>query len=160
MDETPEPWNESYERLAPKLVLFARQWLPHPQDAEDVVQEAFIRVWKRRDAGRFNDAYFFAATRNAAIDHLRRSSRREQRDGEERALFEPMESPPALLPQDVEAALGALPSEQREAVVLRIWGGLSFAEIGEVTKANTDTAASRYRYGVSALRKFFEPVSP
>jgi DNA-directed RNA polymerase specialized sigma24 family protein len=71
-------------------------------------------------------------------------------------LFADTELPPALAAQDAEAALARLPFEQREAVVLRIWGGLGFSEIAEATGAPADTAASRYRYGIATLRKFFD----
>lgn len=152
-----EPWEQCYERLAPKLVLFARQWLPRAQDAEDVVQEAFVRVWKKRKGRDFADAYFFAAVRHASLDFLRGAGRRADRESSQTdGLFEPAESPPAVSPQDVESALASLPPEQREAVVLRIWGGLSFAEIAEITKSPPDTAAARYRYGIAALKKFFD----
>jgi RNA polymerase sigma-70 factor (ECF subfamily) len=160
MDETTtETWEACYDRLAAKLVLYARQWLRR-EDAQDVVQEAFVRVWKRRGKERVRDAYFFAATRHAAIDHQRSSSRRGHREAETSPLFAEPELPPALTTQDVEAALGRLPPEQREAVVLRIWGGLAFGEIGEATGAPADTAASRYRYGLAALRKFFDFTPP
>jgi len=159
MDETiTETWDACYDRLAAKLMLYARQWLPHREDAQDVVHEAFVRVWKGRGTERVSDAYFFAATRHAAIDHQRRNVRRGRR--EERvsqdSFFENPELPPALAAQDVEAALARLPMEQREAVVLRIWGGLAFPEIAEATGAPVDTAASRFRYGIAALRKFFD----
>ncbi|PTY01458.1 sigma-70 family RNA polymerase sigma factor [Verrucomicrobia bacterium LW23] len=153
-----ESWEDCYERLAPKLVLFARQWLPQQHDAEDAVQDAFVRVWKRAEEdGRYQDAYFYAATRTAALDFIRGNTRRAQRENEVCAgpLFETVDTPPALSPQDVDAALGTLPAEQREAVVLRIWGGLSFGEIGAITGAAAETATSRYRYAVAALKKFF-----
>jgi RNA polymerase sigma-70 factor (ECF subfamily) len=159
MDETAtETWDACYDRLAAKLVLYARQWLPHREDAEDAVHEAFVKVWKRRGRQHVSDAYFFAATRHAAIDHQRRTTRRGKR--EERLTRDPLfadtELPPALAAQDAEAALARLPFEQREAVVLRIWGGLGFPEIAEATGAPADTAASRYRYGIATLRKFFD----
>lgn len=159
MDETTtETWDACYDRLAAKLVLYARQWLPHREDAEDAVHEAFVRVWKRRGRERVSDAYFFAATRHAAIDHQRRTFRRGKREEQvsQDPLFQGPELPPALAVQDVEAALARLPFEQREAVVLRIWGGLGFPEIAQATGAPADTAASRYRYGIASLRKFFD----
>ena len=47
----------------------------------------------------------------------------------------------------------SLPVEQREVVVLKIWGGLTFQCIGEAIHASPDTAASRYRYALQSLRK-------
>ncbi len=70
-------------------------------------------------------------------------------------LFEPAagEDEQRLL----EAAIGALPIEQREVLTLKIWGELTFAEIGEALSIPANTAASRYRYALSALRKSMQP---
>ncbi|HSI86520.1 MAG: RNA polymerase sigma factor [Candidatus Methylacidiphilales bacterium] len=166
-----ESWESCYERLAPKLVLFARQWLRNAQDAEDAVQEAFIRVWKQQHTGqRFQDSYYFAATRTAAIDHGRSASRRQIRETtslEEAGvdLAQPQfeaaaAAAPAICGQDIEDAMAAVPPEQRETVVLRIWGGQTFAEIALITGVSLDTAASRYRYGIAAMKKYFNLTTP
>ena len=55
----------------------------------------------------------------------------------------------------IETALKSLPAEQREVVVLKIWGGLTFQVIGEVLSISRDTAASRYRYALKACRRTF-----
>ena len=51
----------------------------------------------------------------------------------------------------VEAALGQLPGDQREVVVMKIWGGLTFAQIAEALGVPLNTAASRYRYALQRL---------
>ena len=51
----------------------------------------------------------------------------------------------------IAAALNQLPGDQREVVVLRIWGGLSFAQIGEALSIPLNTAVSRYRYALGRL---------
>ena len=48
-----------------------------------------------------------------------------------------------------------LPNEQREVVILKIWNELTFAEIGSVLEISQNTAASRYRYALGALKKDF-----
>jgi RNA polymerase sigma-70 factor (ECF subfamily) len=53
----------------------------------------------------------------------------------------------------VRQAVMALPREQREVVVLHVWGGLTFEEVGRATGVAANTAASRYRYGLEKLRK-------
>jgi RNA polymerase sigma-70 factor (ECF subfamily) len=53
--------------------------------------------------------------------------------------------------EEVERALAGLPVEQREVVVLRIWGGLAFGEIAGVVGERTNTVAGRYRYGMEKL---------
>jgi len=163
--ESEADWRESYTRLAPRLLLFARQWVGGMSDAEDVVQEAFVRCW-RRGPGRSEDnsALLFSAVRSAALDARRREDRRRRR---ELAAGGPMtDSAPfnceledRELADAVQAALQKLPLEQREVLVLRIWGELSFPEIAEVLDIGVDTAASRHRYALAALRKHI-PVNP
>ena len=69
-------------------------------------------------------------------------------------MFEPST---AALEQDelrraIEASLVNLPAEQREVLVMKIWGRLTFAQIAESLAINPDTAASRYRYALCHLQ--------
>jgi RNA polymerase sigma-70 factor (ECF subfamily) len=59
---------------------------------------------------------------------------------------------------EIEAALLRLPPEQREVLVLKIWQELTFEQIGEILALSPNTAASRYRYALGALRKQLEPL--
>jgi RNA polymerase sigma-70 factor (ECF subfamily) len=59
--------------------------------------------------------------------------------------------------QMVQAALECIPPQQREALVLRIWGDLTFAQIAETVGESINTVASRYRYAMQALRKHLKP---
>ena len=52
-----------------------------------------------------------------------------------------------------QAALTQLPPEQREVIVLKVWGGLTFSQIAETLGMPANTAASRYRYGLTALKQ-------
>jgi RNA polymerase sigma-70 factor (ECF subfamily) len=160
-----EPWRACYEQLAPKLLLFARQWLPAAQDAEDAVQAGFVRFWKKQPhAQPEHYPLLYAAVRSAALDLIRTTERRNRRDtsyheqvtADTGALFEPSltQREDALM---VEHALQRLPTEQREVLVLRIWGELTFAQIAEALSQNINTVAARYRYGLEALRKSLTP---
>lgn len=145
----------------PRLVLMARQWAPCHADAEDIVQTAFVRSWKHAVAARDPVAYLYRAVRNTAMNHRRSTTRR--RHHEDAAARSPrreaMFADPAAraeqaeLSEQVTAALDTLPIEQREVVVMRLWGQLSFDAIGQATDTPTRTAQSRYRYGIEALRK-------
>ena len=53
----------------------------------------------------------------------------------------------------IRDALGSLPPEQREVVILKVWHGLTFAEIGAALDIPDNTAASRYRYALQKLRR-------
>ncbi len=161
-----DDWRACFAELGPRLLLFARQWLPSVADAEDVVQEAFIRFWRK--GGRrasANQGLLFAAVRTAALDHLRHESRRRRR--EQTALDENILpavtacEEPWLIPDEgtsessgeLDAALRQLPSEQREVLVLKVWGELTHDEVGAALSIPTNTAASRYRYALGNLKK-------
>jgi RNA polymerase sigma-70 factor (ECF subfamily) len=162
MEATPddESWKNWFQLYGPKLLLCARQWTRSLADAEDVVQEAFVRFWRHQRAlGGDPQALLLTSVRRAACDLARRNQRRATR--EERAeggrddtaeLFEPLvEADDRRLA--IEAALLRLPVEQREVLTLKIWGELTFEEISRQLDLPLNTAASRYRYALAALRK-------
>jgi len=158
-------WQTCYRQLAPKLLLFARQWLPSTADAEDVVQAAFVKFWRHRpDAEPEHYPLLYSAVRSTALDFLRGQDRRTRRENDrDRGLLradEPYfdrtierQESSAL----VEDALRRLPEAQREVLVLRLWSDLTFAQIAETLGESINTIASRYRYGIEALRKHLKP---
>jgi RNA polymerase sigma-70 factor (ECF subfamily) len=146
-------WRDWLTRHGPGLVLFARQWTMSPADAEDAVQEGFIHFWRARRGARDELAYLYSCVRTAAMDLARSGRRRRKR---EEALFRDREQSgfapeQAELAEVIESALATLPAEQREVVVMKIWGGLTFAQIASATDISPNTAASRYRYALERL---------
>jgi RNA polymerase sigma-70 factor (ECF subfamily) len=125
-------------------------------DADDVLQEAFIRFWKnQRHLPGNPNVLVVTSIRRAALDLYRRTDRRSLREqtvsaDSDTTWFEP-ESDPRL--QILSDSLPLLPEEQRQVVVLKIWGNLTFDEIGEQLAISPNTAASRWRYAMEALRK-------
>jgi RNA polymerase sigma-70 factor (ECF subfamily) len=161
------PWEICYRQLAPKLLLFARQWLASPADAEDVVQAAFVKFWQRQPAAQPEHyPLLYAAVRSCALDFRRSGERRHRREAnpdaevlrEDAAFFDHAveQREEAAL---VELALRELPPEQREVVVLRVWGGLTFAEIATALDESINTISSRYRYALAALRRDLKPYT-
>jgi RNA polymerase sigma-70 factor (ECF subfamily) len=157
---THEDWKDCFLQLAPGLVLFARQWVHSAADAEDIVQDAFVKFW-RRNHNVTNRALLYAAVRSTALDLIRRDSRRARREREAVAELDPSVGPQFQIDDESQRALALavdrLPHEQREVVVMKIWNDLTFAEIGEALGISQNTAASRYRYALSALKKDLLP---
>src|SRR5437667_976205 len=155
-----EDWRSRFSELAPGLLLFARQWVRSRVDAEDIVQDAFVRFWRRNHAID-NRALLYATVRSIALDHIRRDSRRARREAEAVADTEQSVGPQFQLEDESQRALAAaldvLPHEQREVLVMKIWNELTFAEIASALGISQNTAASRYRYALAALKKIFQP---
>jgi len=156
---TDANWRACFSQVAPGLVLFARQWTRSAADAEDVVQEAFVRFWRKQHRID-NRALLYATVRSIALDFLRRNRRREQREaafGEGEQSIQPEFQVEDESQQPLAAAVAILPNDQREVLVLKIWNDLTFAEIGSVLGISQNTAASRYRYALAALKKTLVP---
>ena len=161
------PWETCYRELAPKLLLFARQWVASPADAEDVVQAAFVKFWRRQpQAQPEHYPLLYSAVRTCALDFRRSGERRTRREAnpdagvlrEDATFFDHAveQREEAAL---VEIALRELSPEQREVVVLRVWGGLTFAGIATALDQSINTITSRYRYALEALRRELKPYT-
>src|SRR5947207_2457121 len=75
-----DDWTAWLDAHAATLVLFARQWVPGRADAEDVVQEAFLRFWRSRQRAAEPAAYLFTCVKRCALEWLRGQSRRTRRE--------------------------------------------------------------------------------
>ena len=153
---TDENWKICFSQLAPGLVLFARQWARSAADAEDIVQEAFVRFWrKQHDIS--NRGLLYATVRSIALDFLRRDSRRARRESAAMSGVDQSVEPQFEIEDESQrqlmAALELLPAEQREVLVMKIWNELTFAEIASALEISQNTAASRHRYALAALKK-------
>jgi len=153
----PDELGRLLDEYGPALVLFARQWCASP---EDVVQEAFVQLARQDATPDRPAAWLFRVVRNGAISLGRSSQRRKRRERSSAdrgaAWFVPTEAD-RLDGQAVAEALQTLPAEQREVIVARLWGQLSFEEIAELSGTSTSTAHRWYLAGLSALRTRFNP---
>lgn len=150
------------DEFAGRLVGYAFRQLHDYQEAEDVVQQVFIRAFvkppDRREVGAVRP-YLYRCVANACIDVLRRQNMsavfREEIDTQQ--LLANSGGPPELAAaiegmHRAESLLRRLPTEQAEAVRLRVFDGLRLSEIAEVLKCPVNTVCSRLRYGFQKLR--------
>jgi len=162
---------ELYDRYGRPAFGLAYRLLGERGVAEDVVQEAFLAVWRRAasyhaDRGSAR-AWLMSIVHNGAIDRRRGRYKREQTDvGLDDVAFR-LETDAedtfaivaeGIAAEQVRAALGGLPDEQRQAIELAYFGGMTHQEIAERTGAPLGTVKSRMRLGLLKLRSALADV--
>jgi len=159
-DHTTSDWESWIAENAARFLLFARQQTRSDHDAEDVLQDALIESWER-GGGRPESALVFATIRRRAIDLGRRHDRRARREEacapENDVWFDSAvhDRETAML---LEEAVRTLPKDLADVVTLKIWSGLTFAEVAATLGIPQGTAATRYRTALAQLRKTLSPV--
>jgi len=143
-----------YDRFAGTLFRHAAMILADRVAAADVVQNVFLRLAKAGSGGDVESvAYLRRAVRNECYSAMR-TRRRDVVIAVDAVLLERVEGaddrPAERLA--LEQALQQLPAEQREVVHLKVWEGMTFQEIADLTGESLNTAASRYRYATDKLR--------
>ena len=159
-EPSPDAWRDWLRHNGARFLLYARQQTRTESDAEDIMQEAIVESWQRA-GGMPSDGLVFSTIRRRAIDLARSSDRRAAR---ERAEGEPDQEwfAPDIEDRETQRILGeavkSLQPNYREVVTLKVWGGLTFQEIAEMTGVPLNTAASRYRYALDELRQNLKGV--
>lgn len=163
-------WREWLGEHAPKLFLFARNQTRTYEDAQDVLQDAIVKLVGKIRANEFVGGqeawqpYLYTTIRRLAIDLSRKNDRRKRREDNVTAdaeagqldVFHPWFDSSGNSEEtrnQLEEGLKALPEKFSEVIIMKIWGERTFAEIGEALDISQNTAASRYRYGLEALEK-------
>ena len=154
----PDQLGRLIDRHARGLALFARQWC---DCAEDVVQEAFLKLVSERSTPRDPAAWLYRTVKNSALNAGRSERRRrirEQAAAAERPAW--FESPraresrgTAIDPEEACAQLADLPDREREVIIARIWGELSFEQIGAVLGGSSSSVHRLYQSGMQILRE-------
>jgi RNA polymerase sigma-70 factor (ECF subfamily) len=162
---TSEDLAKFYDAHAAAVFGFLMTLTGSETETKDLLQEVFLRLSRSTTpAGGIAEprAFLLTLARRTFIDTVRR---RETRDrfhtkAAEAAprLFEDASPDAGLCRDAVEESLAALPQEQREAVVLHVWAGLTFREIAAALDIPLHTAASRCRYGLTKLRSVLQPL--
>lgn len=159
-DEKPMPAIEAdklgrlYRQHAPALRLYARQW---PECGDDCVQDAFVELARQVDSPEQIVPWLYRVVRNKALAASRKSSRlrrRESRASRPEAWFAGVDD--QVDAQDALRHLAGLTLELREVIVSRIWGGLTFEEIGKLVGCSLATAQRRYQAGLKELSERLE----
>ena len=136
--------------------------------AEDIFQDTFIKVIHTLKAGRYNEEgkflpWVIRIAHNLVIDHFRKEKRTPViNNGDDFDIFEVLgrydESTEDRLVReqtykDLKTLIHLLPSEQKEVLIMRNYGDLSFKEIADITDVSINTALGRMRYALNNLRK-------
>ena len=124
--------------------------------ADDLVQDAFLAAMRHRRKIENLKAWLFAAVRNAALNQHRDDRRRlaiDKRLAENTHAWFFQRPDVAMDAQEATAAMELLLPEQREAVVLRIWGQMTLQEIAHITGRPVSTIHGQYEAAMQQLRK-------
>ncbi|MCA9129309.1 MAG: RNA polymerase sigma factor [Planctomycetales bacterium] len=146
---------ELFDAHGARLILFARQWCTLPDDA---VQEAFIALAHQIPEPDEPVSWLFRAVKFQAINIARSEGRREKhhrRVSQERESWFQLPSPIPIDTCELEKQLSELKLVEREVLVARIWGDLSFEAIAELVGCSVSTAHRTYRRALAKLEEAF-----
>ncbi len=157
-----EAFSVLYDRFSGPLFSVVYAIVRDFHEAEEVLQDAFLRAWKR--AGQFNPEkgrpfnWLVTLARSRAIDRLRRAQRLEAlREAVENDALAPMPASPASggdreSAQLIQQSLGNLPAEQRQAIQMAFLTGMTQQEIADALAVPLGTVKARIRRGMVRLR--------
>jgi RNA polymerase sigma-70 factor (ECF subfamily) len=149
----PEILTRLLDEHGAALVLYAQQWCDTP---EDVVQEAFLALVRQPALPDNLVGWLYRVVRNGAINASRASRRRTKRETATAGMSEPwfhITLDDRLDAVEAARVMGELPIEERETIVARLWGGLSFDEIAQLSGSSTSTVHRWYQAGLNSLRE-------
>ena len=148
-------------RLLPRVLNHAARVLGDRVEAEDVAQEAMMRLWRAaadwHSDGAKVSTWLYRVTANLAVDRLRRSGRAVGLDETDEPADDGLAADDRMIRADrmaaLDSALATLPERQRQAVVLRHIEGVSNPEIADVLEISIEAVESLTARGKRALAK-------
>jgi RNA polymerase sigma factor (sigma-70 family) len=153
-------FDELFKRFQGRLVRFLTQMVG-PTTAVDVAQITFLKVHENRHrykTGHNLAAWVFTIARNTALDHIRSAPRRREVTGLE---IDPGEDGPRrdlFSDQRVRDAIGALPDDQKQVILLHWFGGLTFEEVSSIVGATSAAVRVRAHRGYEKLLAALGPM--
>lgn len=157
-DEEQHAVGRLYDSHGPSLYRYALMLLADASGAEDAIQQVFAALLKPGAAALEHELHYLRrAVRNECYSMLRKQQVRG--DGIDHPLLDAVD-PTAASPDErmaLEAALRGLPAEQREAVHLHVFEGMTFQEIADAAGESINTIAARYRYALAKMRRILTP---
>ena len=160
-------WKDWLREHSSRLYVYARQRSQSRQDAEDIIQDALIRLWgyqEQRDCVPPDLPLAYSVLRFVAMDHTKKVGRKKRKEDAVVYLHDQEDYWLDTNAEDDEEALmlrqavDKLGEKLREVVTLKIWGGLTFSQIAEAMTISPNTAASRYRYALEQLERKLETL--
>lgn len=160
------------DRHSKRVLDYIRMMVKNNEIADDIYQETFIKVVKFIDDGRYTDngkflSWVLRIAHNQVIDHFRQTKQQNNlseadagydilntRKFADTTVEDKMVS--QQIENDLRRLVDKLPEEQREVVMMRYFGDLSFKEIAEQTNVSINTALGRMRYALINLRKMIK----
>lgn len=167
----PQSARRLVQQLMPTALALARQMLGRQEDAEDVVQESFLRLWSARpseDAGAQLATYFHTIVLNRCRSHLVRQRELSLGPDELTALHDrhqqeaeaPASDEPGTDPARLQAALGALPARQRMALAMWAYADAQAPEIASALDIDTNAAHQLLFRAKRSLRERLQETPP
>jgi len=155
-------------RYASPLLTYLERMVGDRHDAEELFQDVFLAVWKKRKTYRFPKTFrswLFAIATNRCRQAFRRARPPAALPTNDGAAVVPVSTGPtpaeaAVATETahlVAAAVAQLPPQQRLVVVLRNWNGLDYAEIAQVSGRTEGTVRSNMHHALAGMRRFLEP---
>jgi RNA polymerase sigma-70 factor (ECF subfamily) len=134
---TEKEYNECVNLYADNVFRFIVKNIRHTEDARDVVQTAFEKMWRTRETVEADKAksFLFTVAYNQMIDHLRKTKRVSLQDNFN-ADSRTQEQPAHRAKQTLQEALNRLNETQRSLVMLKDYEGYTYEEIGRITGLN------------------------
>jgi RNA polymerase sigma-70 factor (ECF subfamily) len=148
-----------------RLTTYAALLLDSEDVAEDVVQEAFVRLWEYRERWGLEGsvrALLYTITRNAALDQRKGARRRQRIQAGSREVSRQVSTPADHaegheLQVAVEAAIASLPTRRKEVFMLARYDGLSYGQIAEAMGISLQTVANHFSLALADLRRSLAP---